>query len=263
MNWRQNCRPWPDPGSGPNGGQVYIDGFTGGNLPPKSSIREVRINSNPFSAEYDRPGFGRIEILTKPGTDTFRGQVFAQFNNEMFNTRSPLLQQSSLPPYRQIFYGANVTGPIKKEKASFGFNLEGRTVDENAFILATTLDSNLSPVTLNQGIVTPQMRINISPRLDYTISPRNTLALRYQHSSNEFDKQGVGGIQSGLARLQLHQFRKYRAGYRNRGPEHERSHRNSIPIHAERPEQRRGQYGAVAERAGRVHWRRGADRQFG
>jgi len=39
--------------AGPNGGQLYIDGFTGGQLPPKSSIREIRINQNPFSAEYD------------------------------------------------------------------------------------------------------------------------------------------------------------------------------------------------------------------
>ena len=38
--------------AGPNGGQIYIDGFTGGQLPPKSSIREIRINQNPFSAEF-------------------------------------------------------------------------------------------------------------------------------------------------------------------------------------------------------------------
>ena len=42
------------PGAGPNGGQMYIDGFTAGQLPPKSSIREIRINSNPFSSEYDQ-----------------------------------------------------------------------------------------------------------------------------------------------------------------------------------------------------------------
>src|SRR5580698_6081617 len=42
------------PGAGPNGGQIYIDGFSGGQLPPKESIREVRINQNPFSAELDR-----------------------------------------------------------------------------------------------------------------------------------------------------------------------------------------------------------------
>src|SRR5215467_2620084 len=57
------------PSAGPNGGQIYIDGFTGGQLPPKSSIREIRVNQNPFSAQYDRLGYGRIEIFTKPGTD--------------------------------------------------------------------------------------------------------------------------------------------------------------------------------------------------
>src|SRR5579863_4874232 len=64
------------PSAGPNGGQIYIDGFTGGQLPPKSAIREIRINQNPFSAEFDRLGYGRIEILTKPGTDKLHGQVF-------------------------------------------------------------------------------------------------------------------------------------------------------------------------------------------
>jgi Carboxypeptidase regulatory-like domain len=39
------------PSAGPNGGQMYIDGFTAGQLPPKSSIREIRINQNPFSSE--------------------------------------------------------------------------------------------------------------------------------------------------------------------------------------------------------------------
>src|SRR5882724_21574 len=47
------------PSAGPNGGQMYIDGFTAGQLPPKSSIREIRINQNPFSSEYDKLGYGR------------------------------------------------------------------------------------------------------------------------------------------------------------------------------------------------------------
>ena len=64
---QQQLQAMAGPGAGPNGGQIYIDGFTGGNLPNKSSIREVRINSNPFSPEYERPGFGRIEILDQAG----------------------------------------------------------------------------------------------------------------------------------------------------------------------------------------------------
>src|SRR6266566_4641104 len=63
------------PSAGPSGGQIYIDGFTGGQLPPKSSIRAIIINQNPFSAQYDKPGYGRVEILTKPGTDKLHGQV--------------------------------------------------------------------------------------------------------------------------------------------------------------------------------------------
>ena len=66
------------PSAGPNGGQMYIDGFTAGQLPPKSSIREIRINQNPFSSEYDKLGYGRIEIFTKPGTDKYHGQLYVE-----------------------------------------------------------------------------------------------------------------------------------------------------------------------------------------
>src|SRR5205085_6215081 len=83
------------PSAGPNGGQIFIDGFTGGRLPPKESIREVRINSNPFSAEYDRLGFGRIEIFTKPGTDKFRGMGFFNIRDGIFNSRNPYLTGTS------------------------------------------------------------------------------------------------------------------------------------------------------------------------
>src|SRR5438034_191436 len=62
------------PSAGPNGGQIYIDGFTGGQLPPKSAILEIRVNQNPFSAQYDRLGYGRIEITTKPGYAQWHGQ---------------------------------------------------------------------------------------------------------------------------------------------------------------------------------------------
>ena len=188
----QQLQAMAGPASGPSGGQIYIDGFTGGNLPPKSSIREIRINSNPYAPEFDRPGFGRIEILTKPGSDSFRGQVFFQFNNQDFNSRSALFLQPSLPPYRQVFEGFNISGPIKKNKASFSLDFDRRDINENAFILATTLGSDLNPLTVNQGIVTPQTRMTISPRIDYTINDKNTLIVRYQNTRIGQDDNGVG-----------------------------------------------------------------------
>src|SRR5205809_2794381 len=83
------------PSAGPNGGQIYIDGFTAGQLPPKASIREIRINQNPFSSEYDRLGHGRIEVFTKPGTDQFHGQAFLSGTTAAFNGRNPF---ENLPP---------------------------------------------------------------------------------------------------------------------------------------------------------------------
>ena len=77
------------PAAGPNGGAIYIDGFSGGELPPKNSIREIRINQNPFSPEYDKLGYGRIEIFTKPGTDKFRGDLGYNFATDKWNSRNP------------------------------------------------------------------------------------------------------------------------------------------------------------------------------
>ena len=79
------------PSAGPNGGQIYVDGFTAGQLPPKSAIREIRINQNPFSAEYDKLGYGRIEIFTKPGTDKFHGQFMVNGNSSSFNSLNPFI----------------------------------------------------------------------------------------------------------------------------------------------------------------------------
>src|SRR4029079_9925583 len=122
------------PSAGPNGGQIYIDGFTGGNLPPKESIREIRINSNPFSAEFDRLGFGRIEIFTKPGSDKFRGSAFFNFNDESLNSRNPFAINRA--PSQTRFFGGNLSGPIVKGKASFFLDINKRDNDTNAVVNA-------------------------------------------------------------------------------------------------------------------------------
>ena len=190
----QQLQAMAGPGAGPNGGQIYIDGFTGGNLPSKASIREIRINSNPFSPEYDRPGFGRIEIFTKPGTDSIHGQAFVQYNKEALNSRSPLLEQSKRPAYKQDFFGFNLSGPIKKQKASYGFDAQRRNTTENAFILATDLDSSLNRQTINQAILTPQTFTTLTPRLDLSLSTNNTLTLRFQNTRSSSENQGVGSF---------------------------------------------------------------------
>jgi hypothetical protein len=177
------------PAAGPNGGQIFIDGFSGGKLPPKSSIREIRINSNPFAAEYDRLGFGRIEILTKPGTDKLHGQMFFNFGDKDFNSRNPFV--GTAPPFQSELFGGNVSGALNK-KTSFFIDVERRSIDENALVVAHVLDPNYNIVPLNSGIVTPIRDITVSPRIDYALNANNTLTGRYSYSDRTSGNQGVG-----------------------------------------------------------------------
>jgi hypothetical protein len=179
------------PSAGPNGGQIYIDGFTGGNLPPKEAIREIRINSNPFSAEFDRLGFGRIEIFTKPGSDKFHGNAFFNFNDESLNSRNPF--SINRAPSQTRFFGGNFSGPIIKKKASFFVDLNNRDIDNNAVVNAIILDPNLNPVPFQQEFVVPTRRFSFAPRVDYQINDKNTLVVRYEFSRNTASNQGIGG----------------------------------------------------------------------
>ncbi|MEJ7618733.1 MAG: carboxypeptidase regulatory-like domain-containing protein [Pyrinomonadaceae bacterium] len=177
------------PSAGPNGGQIYIDGFTGGRLPPRESIREIRVNQNPFAAEYDRPGFGRVEILTRPGTDSFRGQAFFNFQDESLNSRNPFVLNRA--PFQQRFFGGNVGGPIIKKKSSFFFDFDRRDIDDNLNINATVLDANFNTDNFRQAVVQPVIRTSFTGRFDYQINQSNTLVARYGYE--QFKRQDFLG----------------------------------------------------------------------
>ncbi|HWN09857.1 MAG TPA: carboxypeptidase regulatory-like domain-containing protein [Pyrinomonadaceae bacterium] len=179
------------PSMGPNGGQIFVDGFSGGRLPPKESIREIRINQNPFAAENDQAS-GRIEILTRPGTDKLRGSAFFNFEDESLNSRNPFSDERTAFQVRQ--YGGNLGGPIIPKKASFFFDFQRRETDDNELVTATILDENLNPLALGFGIVAPRRNLNFSPRFDYQINTNNTLIARYSYSRSSSKNSGVVGF---------------------------------------------------------------------
>jgi hypothetical protein len=179
------------PSAGPEGeGEIYIDGFSGGRLPPKESIREIRINKNPFSAEYERLGYGRIEVFTKPGTDKFRGQTFFNFSDESLNARNPFAFTRA--PFQSRRFGGNVSGPIIPGKVSFFLDFQRNETDENDVINAVILDPALNPVAFNQTLLTPARRTTFSPRIDWQLNPANTLVARYTYERSRSENQGVG-----------------------------------------------------------------------
>jgi len=193
------------PAAGPNGAQIYVDGFSGGEIPPKSSIREIRVNANPFSAEYDRLGYGRIEILTKPGTDKIRGHIFSRGNYSGFNAQNPILNANlspgqpliQEPSYYSYFINGNVGGPIRPGSSYFT-NMFYRNI-QNVEVVDAVNPASFSAaqpngLTLNQPVSNPQSRTDINPSIDLQLGKSNTLTVRYSFYRVLQTNDGVGQL---------------------------------------------------------------------
>src|SRR5579863_2667493 len=180
------------PSAGPSGGQIFIDGFSGGQLPPKESIREIRINQNPFSPEYDKIGLGRIEILTKPGTDKLRGAFSYNYMGDFWNSRNPYAAQKA--PLKLNEFRANLSGPLNP-RTSFTVDVSREAIDNGSIVSAVTLNPQSLAVTPFTAVpVTPQRRNLVSPRLDYQLGANNTLTVRYLYSQSDIRDAGIGSF---------------------------------------------------------------------
>jgi carboxypeptidase family protein len=180
------------PSAGPGGGEVYIDGFSSGEIPPKESIREVRINQNPFSPEFDKFGLGRIEILTKPGTDKYHATLNYNFANDFWNARNPYSAQKA--PLLLHEWENNLGGPINK-RTSFTLSANQNNIDNGSIINAEVLDpQTLAANPLLDTFRTIQRRTRISPRVDYQLNDNNTFTFRYDLSRSDIQGAGIGSL---------------------------------------------------------------------
>jgi hypothetical protein len=176
--------------SGPFGPQILVNGFENNPVPLTQSIREVRINDNPFSAEYPKLGLGRIEILTKPGSDNLHGELFFNFNDSSLNTRNPFAGNKA--PYQSKMFGGNLSGPLVRKRATYFVDFSRELTRSNAVINATVLDPAFNIVPLSESVVTPERRFSIAPRLDIQIDPDNTLVARYSENRYHALSSGIG-----------------------------------------------------------------------
>jgi hypothetical protein len=177
------------PAAGPNGGQIYIDGFTGGQLPPKSSIREIRINQNPFSAEFDRLGYGRIEIFTKPGTNRFHGHILENGVDSALDTANPLVAQQ--PSYFMTFLGTDISGPLTNN-ASFFLAFVRKDVQGQSIVDA--VNPNDPSSTLREEPPNPSSLTQFHGGLDIQLGENNTLVIRDNYVRSFQTDAGVGAL---------------------------------------------------------------------
>ena len=180
-----------DPEAGGNA-QIKVDGFSNGQLPPKEAIREVRINNNPFSAENEFPGWNGIEIFTQPGADKWHGSFAFDFNDESLNSRNPFTTKRA--PYQLRAYNFSLSGPVIPKRASFSIYFGRYASDANSVVNATVLDPvTLTPVTVNESFVTPDVNNYGNGRFDFKINKVHTVVGRFNYNQSTQDLQGIGG----------------------------------------------------------------------
>ena len=187
------------PSLGPNGGQMYIDGFTAGQLPPKSSIREIRVNSNPFSAEWDSLGYGRIEIITKAGGGQTHGSFFVLGNTKGLNTGDPYVNwftdpvtgklTDPVPGYYTLQYNGNIGGSLGKNSSYF-ISAQQRRIT-NAALAALYDPTTFTATESGAAVSQPRITTQISPQIAFNLSKNNTLTFRYSYERTHLQNGGV------------------------------------------------------------------------
>ena len=179
-----------DAGSvGSDGPTIIVDGLeTSQNKVPASTIQEVRINQNPYSAEFARLGRARIEVFTKPGSSQYHGEFNFIFRDHRLDARNAFALER--PPEQRRFFDGTFSGPLGNGKTtSLLFNLSREEADLQSVVFARTPTGLVS-----ENIANPNRDTEISFRINHQLDKRTTFSLRYESIFDSARNGGVGGF---------------------------------------------------------------------
>ncbi len=178
------------PGSGGSGGAILIvDGVMASEVGvPASAIQEVRINQNPYSAEYSAPGKNRIEIITKNGSSDFHGSLETSFRDYRLDARNAFAD--TRPPERLLLFDGYFSGPLgNSKKSTFQVSASQKQDDRQAIVYAQVPSG-----TFIQNFANPQSSIYFLGGINRQIGKGNSLAVRYSFYNWSDKGNGVGGV---------------------------------------------------------------------
>jgi len=178
-----------DAGSIGNGGvTIVVNGMEVSALNVSASaMQQIRINQDPYSAEYSRPGRGRVEILTKPGTQQYHGEGSMVFRNAQFNARNPFA--ATKPPEQRLIYEGFLGGPVGSAgKTSFVLSANDQILDQQSFIYASGPEG-----IIQDSLPHKSGEARVSGSITHQISDANTFFVRPNYQYETDQNRGVGG----------------------------------------------------------------------
>jgi hypothetical protein len=167
-------------------------------------IGEFQVITSGGIAEFGRASAGIVNVVTKSGTNDWRGRLYGFLGNQKFNARNPL--SSTKDPLTQTQYGASAGGPVRRDRTFLFTNFE-QTHLHNAVVL-TILPANAAAINavLDQiKYAGPRISTGLAPtgyntsnflaRVDHRFNAANLLTARYSlYDINSLNARGVGGL---------------------------------------------------------------------
>ena len=175
---------------GGEGLTIVVDGVeTDGFSVPANAIERLRINRNPYAAEYRRPGRARVEVTTEDGSyRRFHGGAALLARHAVFDARNAFARVK--PDLNRQLFDWNFNGPLSRRRAAFFISGDRLRNDESAIINARTLTGPLV-----ENILTPARRTRLFSRVDVRLNDRHKLLAHYNLTDESARNRGVGGFQ--------------------------------------------------------------------
>lgn len=178
-----------DPDSGGTNGTTLVVNGVEANGPgvTASAIQSVKINQNPYTALYSRPGRARIEITTKGGTPQLHGSGNFLYRDSLFDATNAFAVTK--PSEQRTYFEGSLTGPLSRSKKStFLLALDKDNDNQEAIVDAA------GPVgSINLNVPNPTHHYFISGRAFHDYGQGNQFWMGYSYEHRTVANQGVGG----------------------------------------------------------------------
>jgi len=174
---------------GTGGATIIVDGVEVNALAlSASAVQQIKINQDPYAAEFMRPGRGRIEIVTKPGGREYSGTINVRFRDSAFYARNAFA--ATKPPQQRRILEGTLGGPVAAApKTNFLLSGSYDAEDSQAVVFAETLAG-----TVQQNAPTPSRNVVFSATVNHQQGERHTQSLRFSHLGQRYTSQGIGGV---------------------------------------------------------------------
>jgi Carboxypeptidase regulatory-like domain len=167
-------------------------------------IDQFQVVTSGGIAEFGRASGGVVNILTKSGSNDWRGNLYGFFRNQRFDARNPLAPTKDL--LTQAQYGVSLGGPLRRERTFLFSNFEQTRRNYSAVLTispaaVTAINNRLRAVNypgplVSTGVVPASFdTTNFFTRVDHNINQRNQLSARYSlYHINAVNSRSVGGL---------------------------------------------------------------------